>query len=155
MACSLVSSSKPCCKGHQWAAIPPIGFLIGDFLVALLLSCIYSVLLRYKSSKSRTLSLKSLLVPNELKTFYGHNHVLATTSMLFSARKKLFGPEKTSSLPLTTLSKVFTPSEIAPPCPALPLISETVVFISYRTKSFTFADQKKVFNKYIFSARLI
>ena len=140
VACSLVSSSKPCCKGHQWAAIPPIGFLIGNFLVALLLSCIYSVHLRYKS---RTLPLKSLLVPNELKTFYGHNHVLATTSMLFSARKKLFGPEKTSSLPLTTLSKVFTPSEIAPPCPALPLISQTVVFISYRTKSFTFAAQKK------------
>jgi hypothetical protein len=140
--CGLLSSSKPCCKGHQWAAIPPIGFLIGDFLVALLLSFIYSVLLRYKS---RTLSLKSLLVPNELKTFYGsqlcsRNNQLA----FFSAGKKTVRPgKKPSSLPLTTLSKVFTPREIAPPCPALPLISETVVFISYRAKSFTFAAQKK------------
>ena len=135
--CGLLSSSKPCCKGHQWAAIPPIGFLIGDFLVALLLSCIYSVHLRYKS---RTLSLKSLLVPNELKTFYGSQPCSRNNQLaIFLPEKNCSGREKTSSLPLTTLSKVFTPSEIAPPCPALPLISETVVFIRYCTKSFIFA----------------
>ena len=85
------------------------------------------------------------------RLFMDHNPTMFSQqpAWFFSAEKKLFGPEKKpSSLPLTTLSKVFTPSEIAPPCPALPLISETVVFISYRTKSFTFAAQKSS-NKYV------